>query len=133
MAVGRMDYQAGVVPIKSGYGLLQTPFYKSEAISLAHGEDDFICLEVIAAGYWLSVSGVRVSCNWPGIQVATYKIGPYWETGRYYDQQFDDSFPDGAPMVVEGLLYVAIHIENNTGQLVTYNGAIFGYLEQIES
>lgn len=133
MAVGRQDYQAGVVPVKSGYSLIQTSFYEGDTVTLADGANDVICSYVVAVGYQLNVSGVRISCNWPGIQRAIYKLGLNYETERYYDMLLMDNFPSPTPLVCNTSELVTLHIYNDTGQTVIYFGEIFGYLEQIES
>lgn len=133
MAVGRQDYQAGVVPIKSGYSLNQTPFYEGEKDTLADGEQAYLCFKIVSVGYQLHVSGVRLSCNIPGIQKATYYLGLYYEADRYFDMGFTDNFPELSPLIVVAGLFVAVYVKNETGETVTYNGEIFGYMEQIES
>ena len=133
MAVGRQDYQAGVVPIKSGYSLMQTPFYKGEQAILADGEQAFLCSEIVSTGYQLQLSGVRFSCNIPGIQMVNYVFGGYYSIGRYFDMSFIDNFPESSPLIFVATMAVSIYIKNETGETVTYYGELFGYTEQIET
>ena len=60
MAIGRQDYQGGVVPSKSGYSLAQTNYFKYEYLNISSlGSADF-CEYTPAAGYRLNVCGFRV-------------------------------------------------------------------------
>ena len=132
MAVGRQDYQAGVVPIKSAYSLAQTPFYKGEEAILADDGEAFMCAYIVSTGYRLQLSGVRFSCSIPGIQMVNYVFGGYYEIGRYFDMSFFDNFPEQTPLVFDSAMLVTIYMKNLTGETVTYYGELFGYVEQIE-
>ena len=131
MAIGRQDYQAGVVPIKSGYSLMQTPFFKADWVAVANGADDVFCSYTVVAGYRLNVTGIRVSSIFPGIQIAAFRAADDRWMIFNYDMSVIDNFPEGSPYIVNAGEVVELEVWNATGIDTQYYGSILGYLEQL--
>jgi len=131
MAVGRQDYQAGVVPIKSGYSLSQTPYFDSEGVSIAHGLTYYLCSYTPGAGYNLNITGVRVTTDFPGFQFFTLDIDGATIFAKYYDSIIIDNLPEGSHLIVKAGETVRIKVWNETTITTVYYGEIIGYLEQI--
>ena len=68
MAVGRQDYQAGVLPVKSGYSLAQTAYFKSYGANVITGNSAWLCSYTVPVGYQLIITGYTISTAFPGIQ-----------------------------------------------------------------
>jgi len=133
MAVGRQDYQAGVVPIKSGYSLKQAPYFDTYGINVIEGNSAYLLTYTVPVGYQLNVTGFRLSTNFPGTQVLMLEIDGTVKMVKYYDTLVIDNFPDGSHLIVVAGETVRIKVTNNFPGVNWYWGEILGYLEQIES
>lgn len=132
MAIGRQDYQAGMVPIKSGYSLVQTPFFKNDDGIILAGEDDAFSVYTVPGGHKLCITGVRMASNSPGMQYISYDIDAVKWSTMYYDMLLIDNFPEGSPMIVNTGEEVSIIVYNNMEIDNWYFSNIIGFLEQIK-
>jgi len=133
MAIGRQDYQAGVVPIKSGYSLTQTPFFKYETFPVVAGTSHNFCEYTVVAGYQLMVCGYRINSLIPFIQLYRLKVGGTSQLQNLFDTSVLDNFPENSPLKVAAGEEVLIQIFNEDTVTHIMYVTIFGYLEQIES
>ncbi len=133
MAVGRQDYQAGVVPIKSGYSLVQSAYFDNETDLVAAAGSGSLCEYTVAAGYQLMVCGYRLSSNKPFQQIYTLLVGGSVQIQNHFDMALMDNFPDNSPMKVAAGEQVKIIMYNSDSVVHWFAATIFGYLEQIES
>jgi len=133
MAVGRQDYQAGVVPVKSGYSLTQTPFFENEVKAVQPAGNGVFCEYTVGAGYELHVCGYRISSNKPFQQIYAIVLDAHVELQCHFDMNIIDNFPDNSPMIIEAGETVSIVLYNSDEVAHTYSATLFGYLEQIES
>lgn len=133
MAVGRQDYQAGVVPIKSGYSLMQSPYFDNETHLVAAAADDEFCNYTVSAGYQLMICGYRLSSNLPFQQIYVLIVGGTVQIQNHFDMALMDNFPDNSPLKVAAGEEVKITIYNSDSVVHWFAATIFGYLEQIES
>lgn len=130
MAVGRQDYQAGVVPIKSGYSLSQTPHFKTDGIQVFQGADGYLCTYTVPVGYELNVTGFRISTDFPGIQFLVLQVDGNTKMAKFYDSLIVDNFPEGSNLVVERGEVIRIKVTNSMVGTNWYWGEMLGYLEQ---
>ena len=133
MAVGRQDYQAGVVPVKSGYSLVQTPYFDSETSVLDPEETNTYCEYTVPAGYQLMVGGYRISSNKPYIQAYTFLINAVVQIQNYFDMLIMDNLPENSPLKIAAGQTVGIFVGNSDEVAHTFTVTLFGYLEQIET
>ena len=133
MAIGRQDYQAGVVPIKSGYSLSQTPVFHFEGRDIAaYGSQDF-CVIPVGAGYKFVVCGYRVSGEWPYINNCWIKVDGTTVMFRRFDMDIVDYFPDGGQLVVGADKIFKITLDNRDEIQQNFSVIVLGYMEQIET
>ncbi len=133
MAVGRQDYQAGVVPIKSGYSLVQTQYFDWQGYNVVAGDTWDFCEYTVGAGYELHVQGYRIFCNFPFIHLMYIRINLSQYLGREFDRELNDNFPEGATLVVVGGDTFKIQVKNQDTVATWVYVQVFGYLEQIET
>ena len=133
MAVGRQDYQAGVVPIKSGYSLAQTSFFKWFNLDLASGATADFCTYTVPVGYQLNLAGFKVVCTKPFIHLMTLYIDLNQVYGYEFYTDISDIFPEGVTMVITAGQTFKVVIDNQDFVTSKFYVNIYGYLEQIES
>lgn len=133
MAVGRADYQAGVVPIKSGYSLMQSPYVNYESDDIASSSDDSLCAYECPVGYRLQITGIRLTTNSPSIDYCYLYIGATVIVFYYWDMLLIDNYPDGGSILVNAGEIVNLRITNRSDITKTFGGTIIGLLEQIET
>ena len=131
MAIGRQDYQAGVVPIKSGYSLSQTKYFDHEAKTLSQGQTKSFCEYTVGAGYRLNVCGYRVFASFPGLHNVFVYIDAAIIMYFRLDMEVIDNFPEGATLEVEAGELFKVAITNADELEQEYNVMIYGYLEQL--
>ena len=133
MAVGRQDYQAGVVPIKSGYSLAQTQFFKWQNYNIASGVTTDFIEYTVPVGYRLHIQGYRVFCTVPFINEFWIRVGGTQLLGRQFDTEITDNFPEGASMVVTAGNEFKCQVKNQDTVSTKVYVIVYGYLEQIET
>ena len=133
MAVGRQDYQAGVVPIKSGYSLVQTSFFKWFNKDVAGGGSDDVCTYEVPVGYQLNLAGYRIVATAPFLHHFNIYINAGQVFGREFYTEVLDNFPEGVTMTIAGAEVFKITIDNRDTVSTKFYATIYGYLEQIES
>lgn len=133
MAVGRQDYQAGVVPVKSGYSLSQAKYFDWQNTDVAVAGNEDFCEYTVPAGYELHVLGYRIFAVIPFIHRMILRINAAQYLGREFDTEVSDNFPEGADLVVDAGDTFKIVIYNNDSVIVKFFVMIYGFLEQIES
>ena len=133
MAVGRQDYQAGVVPIKSGYSLAQTQFFKWQNKNVAAAAVVDFIEYTVPTGYQLHIQGYRVFCTVPFINEFWIRVAGTQIVGRQFDTEITDNFPEGATMVVTAGKEFKCQVENKDTVTTLAYIIVYGYLEQIET
>ncbi len=133
MAVGRQDYQAGVVPIKSGYSLVQTQYFDWSNLPIVAGATGDFCEYTVGAGYELHVQGYRIFCDVPFINLMYIRINGAQYLGREFDMELNDNFPEGATLVVVGGDTFKIQVKNQDTVTTNVQVLVYGYLEQVET
>ena len=131
MAIGRQDYQAGVVPIKSGYSLAQTQFFKWQNWDIASGVTTDFVSYTPSTGYRLHIQGYRVFCTVPFINEFWIRVGGTQIVGRQFDTEITDNFPEGATMVVTAGKEFMCQVQNKDSVTTKAFVIVYGYLEQI--
>ncbi len=131
MAIGRQDYQAGVVPIKSGYSLSQTKYFDFQTRNMDPIDIEDFCEYTVAAGYRLNICGYRVFAQWPCPHVCFVMINAAIKMYFRFDTVMIDNFPEGATLEVEAgeTFKIVIQVSDDIGAEV--NVMIYGYLEQL--
>lgn len=133
MAVGRQDYQAGVVPIKSGYSLAQTTYWDYDGDTIASEDDGYMCEYTPGAGYQLNICGYRVIGQWPYMQALWVHVAAEVVMVREFDFEIQDNFPEGAMLVIQAGQLFRLQVHNRDEITQTFTALVMGYLEQIES
>ena len=133
MAVGRQDYQAGVVPIKSGYSLNQTPYVNRDGKSINPGLTADFCRYTPSVGYQLVVTGLRVTTSTPIINLCYVLIGASIFYGYYWDLLLIDNYPDSGSIIVKAGETIKLTISNADANQKWFEAMLIGVLEQIES
>ncbi len=133
MAIGRQDYQGGVVPSKSGYSLAQTNFFKYDYGSLGSTLGGDFCEYTPAAGYRLNVCGFRIVAR----TAFTHQMFLYVDGAiifyRWFNTEVMDNFPEGVTLTVEAGEELKIRIVNEDSITAWFDLSIYGYLEQLIS
>ena len=133
MAVGRQDYQAGVVPVKSGYSLSQTPYFDTEGKNIDSSEGKEFCKYTVPIGYQLNVCGYRVIASIPFINIFTIFIDTTIIMNRVFDFDLNDNFPEGANLIIKGGETFKIVLFNMDEITQFFYAQVFGFTEQIET
>ncbi len=133
MAVGRQDYQAGVVPIKSGYSLVQNPASLKGGGDIASGGSDDYCEYTPSAGFQFNVVAIRVFSALAFMNRMSVYIASTRVIYRYFDTENIDTFPEGYQLVVTAGKEFKITVENKDGVTARFDCSVYGFLEQIES
>ena len=133
MAVGRQDYQAGVVPIKSGYSLVQSSFFKWFNKDVTTGSTEGFCTYTVGVGYQLNLAGYRIVATLPFLHHMGLYINGAQVFGREFYTEVLDNFPEGITMTIMAGQEFEIRITNQDTVTVKFYATIYGYLEQIES
>lgn len=131
MAVGRQDYQAGVVPIKSGYSLVQSNFFDHDSLDVAPGATTDFCKYTPSTGYRLNICGFRIAAARAFTHIMYMRVAGFLVFYRYFDTEIMDNFPEGVTMTVEAGEEVKLQVKNNDSLLAWIDVSIYGYLEQL--
>lgn len=133
MAVGRQDYQAGVVPIKSGYSLNQTPYVDRDGQTITNGGTANFCSYTVPVGYQLVVTGIRVSTSKPIINTCYMLIDAAIFYGYYWDLLLIDNYPDSGSIIVDAGETIKLQVSNADAMNKWFEAMLIGVIEQIES
>ena len=112
MAIGRQDYQGGVVPSKSGYSASQTNYFKYEYLNISAGLTATFCEYTPAPGYRLNVCGFRIVAAKAFTHMMYLNVGGALIFYRYFDTEVMDNFPEGVTLTVEAGEEMNIQISN---------------------
>ena len=132
MAIGRQDYQGGVVPSKSGYSLAQSNYFKYEYLNISSLASADFCEYTPAAGYRLNVCGFRVIAAKAYTHTMFLYVGGALIFYRYFDTEIMDNFPESVTLTVEAGEEFKIQVANQDSLLAWFDVAVYGYLEQLK-
>ncbi len=133
MAVGRQDYQAGVVPIKSGYSLSQSDHFKWYNYDRPAGGNVDFCTFTVPTGYELHICGYRIISELPFLHYYEFRVDASQIFGGLFYSQIIDNFPAEVVKVVTAGQTFKIVVHNNDSITVKFYALVLGFLEQIES
>lgn len=133
MAVGRQDYQAGVVPVKSGYSLVQVPQFFATSALVAAGDTYTWTIVTVPAGFQTNVYGIRVSTPSPFSDQAQLIIGSTIKGWWVVNGSVFDNFPPENPITAAATNAVQLKVFNNDEIQKYFYLCMMTILEQIES
>lgn len=131
MASGRPDYTQGSLSQNSVYGYTPEILFATEGLALDAGDSGTFTSYTVPAGYYLTVQGFQVTCNYPGlIQAYIGKID-----GEYLRMYFDSLY---ALFHEKGILDVfvagdelSIGVVNSLTDDVVLYASYYGLLEYV--
>jgi len=131
MSIGRQDYQAGVVPVKSGYSLVQSNYFDYESAPLAAAFSAHYCEYTVAVGYRLNVCGFRVTADKAYTHFLRASVAGSSKILTFFNTSVMDNFPEGVTLTVEAGEEFRITMYNEDIISVIFSVSVYGYLEQL--
>lgn len=130
MAYGRKDYFWGMAPEKPVFGELQTSFAKTAALQLTGGSNDALISYTPSTGYILSVTGIVLGSDTPGISRWDVKVESTFKALGHFDTFANIVLGTGGEFVVEGGELMEVSVYNLKDYTAWFTAYVYGFLQQ---
>ena len=131
MAIGRQDYNMGIVPVMNVYANGQLPWLKFDAAAVLSGGSEIIVQDIVPAGYKLHVVSYGVTADNPGINyigIVSEGVDPLF---LYFDFQLFSHYSSGSERIIESGNSIQLKAWNKDTITVTFTAYMSGFLELI--